>query len=103
MRKKSRLRLREFNNALKLMCCEEFEALFKDCGIVKQNGSGKGALTNLDVRRSFAFAQMTCINSLGQRYKDRSRDQANCATFVEFVEAMSRACALTCIFQRHTS
>ena len=45
---------------------------------------------------------MTCINSLGQRYKDRSRDQANRATFLEFVEAMSRACALTCIFRDTT-
>jgi hypothetical protein len=97
----SALRLREFNNALKLMCCKEFQTLFVDCGLVKQQGGsgGKVGLTDLDVRRSFTFAQMTCVNSLDRNYKNRSRDQANRATFVEFVEALCRACAVGCMFK----
>ncbi len=95
---KSALRLREFNNALKLMCCEEFQTLFGDCGLLKQ----KAELTDLDVRRSFAFAQMTCVNSLDRKYKDRGRDQANRATFLEFVEALVRACAIGCMFKNES-
>ena len=96
---KSALRLREFNSTLQLLCCTEFEALFRDCGIVKQSENiSRNGTSYVDVRLSFAFAQMTCISNVDRSVKDRGRDQENRATFVEFVEALARVCALRFVF-----